>query len=145
MDEAKDVSRAESLGHQAARLSDREMEIFSKAFTASKQAENQKVRTQAACESDGGLLRGRSEQTTPHARYEPAYGIGWAIEQMSLGHHVTRRGWNGRGQYLQLQQPDDRSKMTLPYIYIRTVQGQYVPWMASQTDLLAQDWQLALY
>ncbi len=30
--------------------------------------------------------------------------------------------------------------MTLPYYYIRTVQGDLVPWLASQTDMLAQDW-----
>jgi len=30
--------------------------------------------------------------------------------------------------------------MTLPYIYMRTVQGDFVPWLASQTDLLAEDW-----
>jgi len=30
--------------------------------------------------------------------------------------------------------------MTLPYIYITTVQGDLVPWLASQTDLLAADW-----
>lgn len=33
--------------------------------------------------------------------------------------------------------------MTLPYIYMRTVQGDLVPWLASQTDLLANDWTLA--
>ena len=30
--------------------------------------------------------------------------------------------------------------MSLPYIYITTVQGNRVPWIASQTDLLSQDW-----
>jgi hypothetical protein len=30
--------------------------------------------------------------------------------------------------------------MTLPYIFITTVQGNRVPWLASQTDLLAKDW-----
>lgn len=32
--------------------------------------------------------------------------------------------------------------MTLPYIFITTVQGDRVPWLASQTDLLAEDWLL---
>lgn len=32
--------------------------------------------------------------------------------------------------------------MTLPFLYIRTVQGDLVPWVASQADLLAQDWEL---
>ena len=70
-------------------------------------------------------------------------GIGWAVEQMENGLRVTRLGWNGPGQYLELQVPDANSKMTLPYIYINTVQGDLVPWLASQTDILATDWELA--
>ena len=59
------------------------------------------------------------------------------------GKRVKRAGWNGPGQYLMLQRPDEHSKMTLPYIYIRTVQDDLVPWLASQTDILANDWELA--
>lgn len=68
------------------------------------------------------------------------YGIGWAIDAMRGGQRVTRRGWNGPGQYLELQLPDRNSDMTLPYICITTVQGDQVPWLASQTDILAADW-----
>ncbi len=67
-------------------------------------------------------------------------GIGWAVKQLDHGEKVTRKGWNGPGQYLELQVPDAHSKMTLPYIYITTVQGDLVPWLASQTDILATDW-----
>ncbi len=74
-------------------------------------------------------------------------GIGWAVKQMWNGRKVTRAGWNGPGQYLELQLPDNRSDhisdMTLPYIYITTVQGDRVPWLASQTDILATDWMVA--
>jgi hypothetical protein len=66
--------------------------------------------------------------------------IGWAIKQMRNGSKVSREGWNGPGQYLELQVPDNNSKMTLPYIFIHTVQGDLVPWLASQTDILATDW-----
>lgn len=66
--------------------------------------------------------------------------IGGAIAVLRAGGKVTRAGWNGRGQYLQLQVPDEHSKMTLPYVYISTVAGDLVPWLASQTDLLAVDW-----
>nr|DAH47060.1 MAG TPA: Protein of unknown function (DUF2829) [Caudoviricetes sp.] len=52
----------------------------------------------------------------------------------------ARKGWNGKNMYIQLQVPDGHSKMTLPYVYIRTVQGDLVPWLASQTDLLAEDY-----
>lgn len=67
-------------------------------------------------------------------------GIGWAIKQMRNGSKVSRTGWNGPGQSLELQVPDANSKITLPYIFINTVQGGRVPWLASQTDLLATDW-----
>jgi len=68
--------------------------------------------------------------------------FGWALLQLQAGEAVTREGWNGKGQYLRLQVPDEHSKMTLPYIYITTVQGDLVPWLASQTDLLSEDWVL---
>lgn len=66
--------------------------------------------------------------------------FGWALDQLKAGHRVTRKGWNGPDQFLELQTPDEHSKMTLPYIYISTVQGDLVPWLASQTDMLATDW-----
>lgn len=68
--------------------------------------------------------------------------IGEAIDQMEQGNQVCRAGWNGKNQFLELQTPDTHSKMTLPYIFITTVQGDRVPWLASQTDLLAKDWQV---
>lgn len=66
--------------------------------------------------------------------------IGNAIFQIREGYKVSRRGWNGPGQFLELQVPDEHSKMTLPYIFINTVKGDRVPWLASQTDILADDW-----
>ncbi len=68
------------------------------------------------------------------------FDFGMALQCMKEGRSVTRKGWNGPGQSLHLQTPDEGSKMTLPYIYIQTVQGDLVPWLASQTDMLATDW-----
>ena len=56
------------------------------------------------------------------------------------GRRFARAGWNGKNMYIELQRPDAHSKMSLPYIFIRTVQGDLVPWLASQTDMLADDW-----
>jgi hypothetical protein len=71
------------------------------------------------------------------------YGsIGWAVKHLWHGHRLQRSGWNGKDMWLALQRPDENSKMTLPYVYMRTVQGDYVPWLCSQTDLLATDWQI---
>jgi len=61
----------------------------------------------------------------------------------------ARKGWNGNGIYITLQVPDGESKMTLPYLYIVTTGLRtdnelapkgLVPWLASQTDMLAEDW-----
>lgn len=66
--------------------------------------------------------------------------FGEAIELLKQGFRVARTGWNGKGMHLALQEPDEHSKMTLPYIYMYTAQGDRVPWLASQTDLLSEDW-----
>lgn len=70
--------------------------------------------------------------------------IGWAVRQLRAGLKVRRFGWNGKGMWLDLQLPDLHSKMTLPYVYIRTTEGNLVPWLCSQTDLLAWDWEIAV-
>ena len=67
--------------------------------------------------------------------------IGWAVEQLQDGDRVRRAGWNGKGMWVALQTPDENSKMTLPYVYMMTAQGQLVPWLCSQSDLLATDWE----
>lgn len=52
-----------------------------------------------------------------------------------------REGWNGKCLRIKCQYPDDMSKMTLPYIYLEYPDGVgRVPWVASQTDIFAQDW-----
>lgn len=66
--------------------------------------------------------------------------FGQALAAMWNYNRVSRAGWNGKDQWLAIQRPDNLSKMTLPYIYIRTVQGDLVPWLVSQTDLLSEDW-----
>ena len=66
--------------------------------------------------------------------------IGEAIEEMRKGYNVARAGWNGKGMHLALQIPDAHSKMTEPYVYMKTAQGGLIPWLCSQADLLANDW-----
>lgn len=73
--------------------------------------------------------------------------FGQALVVLKAGGRVARAGWNGIGMWLVLQRPDLHSKMTLPYIYIEYPvghraypSGSRVPWLASQTDLLADDW-----
>lgn len=77
--------------------------------------------------------------------------FGEAIEALRGGYRVRRRGWNGKGIFIELQVPDEHSKMTHPYIFIDTTGLQSdnpdaprdrVPWLASQTDMLAHDWEV---
>lgn len=77
--------------------------------------------------------------------------FGWALSCLRKGKAVARKGWNGKGIYIKLQTPDANSKMTLPYIYIVTnglvtdnpnAPKGTVPWLASQTDMLAEDWEI---
>lgn len=74
------------------------------------------------------------------------FGFGKALKVLKKGGTVARTGWNGKGMWLELQVPDANSKMTLPYIYInyptdaQNTPGARVPWLASQTDMLAEDW-----
>ena len=67
--------------------------------------------------------------------------FGLAIEAMKDGQKVSRKGWNGRGMWIAIQMPDKLSKMQLPYIYMSTAQRELVPWLASQSDMLAEDWE----
>jgi hypothetical protein len=74
--------------------------------------------------------------------------FGTALKELKSGNKVARSGWNGVSLWLELQTPDANSKMTLPYIYInypqdaKTTPGAKVPWLASQTDMLAEDWSI---
>jgi hypothetical protein len=75
--------------------------------------------------------------------------FGQAIEELKAGRRCWRKGWNGRGIFIELQNPDKDSLMTSPYIFIDTTgletdneaaPKSLVPWLASQTDILAEDW-----
>ena len=75
--------------------------------------------------------------------------FGQAIEALKEGKKVAREGWNGKGIFIELQIPDENSKMTHPYIFIDTTgldtqntkaPKNRVPWLASQTDILSDDW-----
>jgi len=78
--------------------------------------------------------------------------FGNAIGALKEGKKVSRKGWNGKGLKLCLQVPDEHSKMTLPYIYMEYPEtpasdsapeshiNARVPWLASQTDMLSEDW-----
>jgi hypothetical protein len=74
--------------------------------------------------------------------------FGWALKQLRDGEKLCRKGWNGKGIWINLQVPDEHSKMTEPYIYMEypkghanCANGMRIPWLASQGDMLANDWE----
>ncbi|MBQ3421681.1 MAG: DUF2829 domain-containing protein [Romboutsia sp.] len=68
------------------------------------------------------------------------YNFSEALEYLKADKRVAREGWNGKNMWIALQKPNTKSKMTLPYIYMKCADGRFCPWLASQTDLLADDW-----
>lgn len=82
------------------------------------------------------------------------YGFGEAVERIKNGERMARSGWNGKGQYIYYVPAAEYEPYTdvaikefhtcrVPYrayIAIKTAQGDVVPWVASQTDILAEDW-----
>ena len=80
--------------------------------------------------------------------YRPtsAMSFGLAIEAMKRGHRVARKGWNGKGLFIFLVEnwtyTDGKQDnlRNLPTLVMKTVDDCAVPWLASQTDMLADDW-----
>ena len=78
------------------------------------------------------------------AESETGMVFGQAISKLKEGKRVTRPGWNGKGMYLFLnrwERPD--APAYEPCIVMRTADGAFQPgWLASQADMLAEDWQV---
>ena len=83
--------------------------------------------------------------------------FGNAIEALKEGKRVARAGWNGKGMFLFLvpgsnfnvnREPllsimGEGAQITYrPHIDMKDAEGKVVPWLASQTDMLAEDWQI---
>jgi hypothetical protein len=87
-------------------------------------------------------------------------GFGDALRHLRVGRRLARTGWNGKGMFIVLQAgyPDgipinaNTAQATgiaqgtvcrfRPYLMMFTADGEFVPWVASQTDILADDWQV---
>lgn len=85
------------------------------------------------------------------------HNFGWALRQLRSGESVSRENWNGKGMFIYLvgdrrYPPSTKVGQLIadaegdgrvpyrPYIAMKTAQGDVVPWVASQSDLLADDW-----
>ena len=77
--------------------------------------------------------------------------FGGAIRELKSGKSLYRKGWNGKGICIRMMKASDSKDMTQDYIYIDTTNlktenrdapKSKVPWLASQTDMLANDWEV---
>jgi hypothetical protein len=83
--------------------------------------------------------------------------FGEALHDLKQGERVSRSGWNGKDMFIYLVPgstftvnrppllgiyPEGTSINYLPHIDMRTADGSCVPWLASQADLMAEDWEL---
>lgn len=84
--------------------------------------------------------------------------FGDALICLKNGLRVARAGWNGKGMFVFLV-PGSRFTVNrapllgiypegtvidyCPHIDMKTADGKVVPWLASQTDVLAEDWEIA--
>lgn len=90
---------------------------------------------------------------------DATFSFGDAVEILKKGARVARAGWNGKGMFLyyvpENKYPASRNEHgtmigvfeddMVPYgayIAMKTAQNNVVPWLASQTDVLAEDWQI---
>jgi hypothetical protein len=85
--------------------------------------------------------------------------FGHALEVLKGGGRVRRQGWNGKGMFVFLvpgsvfrvtagrpmaaHMPVGSEVTYQPHVDMMTAQGTVVPWLASQSDVLAEDWELA--
>ena len=81
--------------------------------------------------------------------------FGIALKELKEGNKVCRDGWNGKGMFLFLV-PGSKFEVNRPpllgiypegtvidyhaHVDMKTANGQIVPWLCSQTDMLAEDW-----
>jgi len=81
--------------------------------------------------------------------------FGTALNGLKSGKKVARDGWNGKNMFLFLVPgsiftvnrkpllgiyPEGTEIVYRPHIDMKTVGGQIVPWVASQSDLIEEDW-----
>ena len=73
-----------------------------------------------------------------------------ALELAKRGASIYRKGWPGKGAWVEVQVPDSNSFMTVPYLFFNypmdstVLPGARVPWVASQVDIMAEDWKVVV-
>ena len=77
------------------------------------------------------------------------YDFSNALRELVKGRRIARSGWNGKNMWLvyitdySIHQIFDGSLYPLlNFIAMKTADNKMVPWLASQTDILANDWNI---
>lgn len=96
--------------------------------------------TQGTAECGHSPSRDHGQTISATVEVHAVYGFSHALDALKAGMKVTRAGWNGRGQHVEMQRPDKHSRMTAPYAVLKNSNGDLVPWVPSQGDLFASDW-----
>ena len=80
--------------------------------------------------------------------------FGWAIEAMKRGERLTRRGWNGKKQYIELATNISYKNAKGEVVNVNHenignkaiafvgTSGVQMGWLASQADMLSDDWEI---
>lgn len=64
-----------------------------------------------------------------------------ALDMIRGGRRLARTGWNGKGMWVACQASGGHDRpMNRDFLYLRTADGGFVPWIPSQSDLFAEDW-----
>lgn len=95
--------------------------------------------------SDG--YKSWSPQKAFDEAYKPidAMDFSGALAALKDNKKVCRQGWNGKGMWIELfisQGGMYKSRPLADHIMMATADGKFVPWLASQTDILSSDWMI---
>ncbi len=91
--------------------------------------------------SDEWIIAGNNN--TPVLGGEATFNFGEAIKYLKRGIKVARKGWNGKGMYIQYCEGKDHEFSIIePFLLIKNVKNSFNTWVPSISDLLAEDWGL---
>ena len=80
--------------------------------------------------------------------------FGLALEELKKGNRVKRKGWNGKGQYIELAERisyinakgeminSGHTDIGNKVVAFVGTSGVQLGWLASQADMLAEDWEV---
>lgn len=91
------------------------------------------------------------ETNCPQLGGEATFSFSEAAKYLRRGMKVSRKGWNGKGQYVRMVDPYNDAAFQViekadidgtlyPYFALKNAQNGFIPWVPSTGDILADDW-----